>query len=413
MKVLHVSASDRRGGAAIAAYRLHCALRREGVDSRMLVQDKGTDDPAVTGDETPLHKLLSRARPYAGKILKGLQDVPHTTMRSLNIIPTGRLKAINKSDADVVHLHWVNDEMLTIREISRIEKPTVWTLHDAWPFCGAEHYWELNNDKRYRDGYTTENYGEKYQGIDIDRWIWALKTRFWNNVPDAYIAPSRWMADKAREGKISRNTPIFVIPNAIDTNIYKPIDQSIARHSMNIPKDRPIIAFGAVKPTSNMTKGFDLLQAAMGKLHNHNATVLIFGASQGPGEDAFGLPTLYLGYLHDDVTRALVYAAADVVLVPSRIESFGLTAAEALSCGTPVVCFNTSGLKDVVVHEDTGYLAKSFSTEDLARGIKYVLNPERSSYLSQKARSQAIERFNYNKVASDHVETYERVIREA
>lgn len=412
VNVLHVSTSDSHGGAAIAAVRLHRALRESGYESRMLVQDRSLDDPTIHGDDTPWEKLLARGRHYFERALLRLQDTSNPIYHSVNVLPSGRVSDINQSDADVIHLHWVNNGMLSIAEIGRIQKPTVWTLHDAWPFCGAEHYPEVGVDHRHREGYRRNNRNENHSALDLDRWTWNRKHRHWTDVPTAVVAPSKWIAKEAKESELFSSRLISVIPNTINTNVYRPYNSRFARDVLGLPHNKLLVVFGSLKPTSDSRKGFHLLRSALQQVQNKfsNIALGIFGAGQGPGSEMFGFPTYYLGYMHDDPTLALVYSAADVVVVPSKIESFGLTAAEALACGTPVVCFRTPGLKSIVDHKKTGYLANPFDTDDFASGIEFVLDENRKKYLSLEARKTAVDCFSFNTVSRQHNEVYNKAI---
>ena len=78
--------------------------------------------------------------------------------------------------------------------------------------------------------------------------------------------------------------------------------------------------------------------------------------------------------LHDDQSLTLLYSAADVMVVPSRMDNLPQTATEAQSCGVPVVAFNATGLPDAVEHKHTGYLATPFDPADLAHGDQWVLD---------------------------------------
>lgn len=410
MRILHVSASDHHGGAAIAAVRLHQALKQFDINSQMLVQDKTLDDPSIKGDQTPWEKLLSRGRRYVEKLLLKLQGTPNSFHHSLNIFPSGRTKSINKCNTDIIHLHWVNDEMISIGELGRIENPTIWTLHDSWPFCGAEHHQSMEGIDRHREGYHCDNRGRGHTGVDLDRWTWKRKRRNWQNTPTSVVAPSTWIAEEARNSVLFSECPVHVIPNAIDTDVYKPHNQQFARDVLNLPSDRPLVVFGAVDPTTDSQKGFSLLKSALQQLQKLSVRLGVFGASHGPGEEEFGCPTHYLGYLHDDETLALVYSAADVVVVPSKLESFGLTAAESLACGTPVVCFRTSGLRSVVNHKETGYLADPFCPKDLTHGIKFLLKKADYKLISRQARMKAVNNFSYGEVAKRHFEVYNYLI---
>jgi glycosyltransferase involved in cell wall biosynthesis len=86
------------------------------------------------------------------------------------------------------------------------------------------------------------------------------------------------------------------------------------------------------------------------------------------------LPLRFAGRLHDDLSLALAYAAADVVVVPSRLDNLPQSATEALACGTPVVAFRQGGLEDVVEHRVSGWLAQPFNPHHLALGIAWCLN---------------------------------------
>ncbi len=205
MKILHVTNYDNLGGAGIAAYRLHTALRKGGIDSWMLVRTKGSDDPFVSevrnqrseirgqksenGNRFQRFERLQRARrafqrlPVRARGWLGTKVTRLLGMEgcSLNIFPTGLHKVLNASDADVIHLHWINNEMISIKEIAKITKPIVWTLHDCWPLLGAEHhscakYWQVGHEKHEKaqenSGTTeyTEHTEECLDGINrIDR----------------------------------------------------------------------------------------------------------------------------------------------------------------------------------------------------------------------------------------------------
>ena len=136
MIVQHVSESDISGGAARAAYRIHRAMLEQSFDSRMLVQRKLSDDPTVQGPKGKLRSVLAVARHTVGKMILGLQRRPAEVTRCAAWLPSGRDRVINRSGVDVVNLHWICGEMLTVAEIGRINKPLVWTLHDMWAFCG-------------------------------------------------------------------------------------------------------------------------------------------------------------------------------------------------------------------------------------------------------------------------------------
>ena len=118
-----------------------------------------------------------------------------------------------------------------------------------------------------------------------------------------------------------------------------------------------------------------------------------------------------MGHLHDDVTLALLYSAADVVVVPSRQENLPQSGTEAHACGCPVVAFDCTGLSDVVVDGETGYLARPYDIEDLANGIRWVLEDSvRHARLCVASRNRALRLWSPGVVVPQYIAVYEAAI---
>jgi glycosyltransferase involved in cell wall biosynthesis len=302
-------------------------------------------------------------------------------------------------------LHWVQGETLSIAEIGRLRKPVVWTLHDMWSFCGAEH---LAQDSRWRDGYRKNNRPGHEHGIDLNRWTWNRKRRHWKQ-PMHIIAPSRWMASCVRESALMRGWPVTVIPNPIDTGRWQPLQQTLARRLLGLPTLAPLLLFGTFGANAAPHKGFDLLQAALERLRAEvpEFQLVVFGQHRPKDPPDLGFPVHYMGYLHDDLSLQALYCAADILVLPSRQDNLPNTGIESLACGTPVVAFNASGLPDIVDHRETGYLARAFDPDDLARGVIWVLENTKALGLRDKARAVAVERFSYPAVAEKYQVVYD------
>jgi len=409
LKVLQLNHSDINGGAARAAYRIHHALRESGIDSRMWVNSATAGDWTVEGPEGKVDKLLTRLRPSIGALPTKLLRTGNPILHSPAWLPSDWVHKINASDADVVHLHWVAGEMLSIRDIGSITKPIVWTLHDMWAFCGAEHYTE---EYRWKEGHESNNRPEYESGFDLNRWTWERKRKHWKK-PLHMVTPSRWLGSCVAESKLMKGWPVTVIPNALDVDKWKPVDQSLARTLLHLPPDVPLLLFGAMGGGKDPRKGYDLLLQALAQVLRTypELELIVFGQVAPEHPPDLGARVHYTGHLHDDVSLQLLYSAVDVMVVPSRQEAFGQTASEAHACGTPVVAFNISGLPDIVDHEVTGYLAKAFEPADLARGIEWVLeDKERLQVLGRNARRKAEERFAYRVVAGEYKKVYEKTL---
>ncbi len=409
LEILHLSKSDIGGGAFRAAYRIHCALCSIGLNSKMLVDSAQSGDPTVEAPKGKLQKALNLLRPQIAALYRPFFRTGNPILHSPAIVPSGRVRHLNASTADVLHLHWIQGEMLSIEEIGRITKPLVWTLHDMWAFCGAEHYAE---DYRWQEGYRKDNRPTHEQGFDLNRWTWERKRKHWRR-PIQIVTPSRWLGECVRQSALMQDWPVTVIPNAIDTDVWQPLDRQLARTLLRLPADTPLVVFGAIGGSRDANKGFDLLQAALQHLKSQgfNLELLVFGERQPAQPPDLGFPIHYTGHLYDDLSLRILYSAADVMVVPSRQEAFGQTASEAHACGTPVVAFNIGGLPDIVTHQESGYLATPFDTADLAYGIRWVIeDKERHARLGEQARAHVVQHFAYPVVAKQYLAVYEEVL---
>ena len=404
MKVFHLNFSDINGGAARAAYRIHHAVRAAGVDSTMLVNVAQSGDWTVAGPKSRFDKLMARMRPHAATLPGALLRTENPIIHSPAFIPSGWPRRLNRSDADLIHLHWIAGEMLSIGDIGRLQKPVVWTLHDMWPFCGAQHY---TDDQRWREGYHRDNRPRYESGFDLNRWTWNRKRKHWLQ-PMHIVTPSNWLADCARESALMREWPVTVVPNPIDTDRWKPLDQALARSLLRLPADVPLLLFGAMGGGRDPRKGFDLLQEALAHLRaeREDLHLVVFGQLAPRQPPDLGFTIHYTGHLHDDLSLRALYSAADLLVISSRQDNLPNTGVEAHACGTPVVAFNTGGLPDIVEHEQTGYLAAAFDTQDLANGVAWVLANAEASRLCGQARARAVSQFSYTSVADQYLAVY-------
>lgn len=413
MNPLLLGFSDCYGGAARAMLRLHQALSCGNVNSRILVGLKKTDHPLIEGESGKFAECVNLLRRAISIKIASLQRTTNRNLHSLALIPSGHVGKINRSIADVVNLHWICGEFLSITDIGHIHKPIVWTLHDMWPFCGAEHIVMDEVSPRWRQGYKKHNRPFGHRGIDIDRWTWNRKRRAWRQ-PMHIVVPSRWLANCVCNSSMMAGWPVEVIPNVLDTHKYKPLPKRLARDVLGLPQSKPLILFGAIGGTRDLNKGWGLLQQSFGKIKSKQSDieVIIFGQSQPSNRlQLYNMPLHWLGYLHDDATLALVYSAADVMIVPSLQEAFGQTASEAQSCGCPVVAFDCTGLPDVIEHGITGYLAQPYEPDDLAKGVCWVLEDlERHAQLSTTARKRAVSLWSPEIVVPQYLRVYQAAI---
>lgn len=409
LKARLISHTDVHGGAARATYRIHQSLRQHGVDSLMEVSVAGVGDWTVQTPFGKWRRALNRLRAPCGALFNKVLRTENRILHSTGILPSSWPEHLNGSDADIIHLNWVGAEMMSISDIGALEKPLVWTLHDMWAFCGAEH---VTLDERWREGYRADNRPRHERGFDLNRWTWARKIRAWKR-PIHIVTPSYWMAQCVRRSALMGEWPVSVIPNTVDTDVWLPVDKAMARKLLQLPADVPILLFGAIGGTQEYHKGFDLLKVSLDHLRGHlpELQVVIFGEVTPREPVDLGFSVHYIGILRDDVSLRLLYSAGDVMAIPSRVDNFPNTGVEAHACGTPVVAFDVCGLPDIVVHKVTGYLAHPFDPIDFASGLLWVLRDRgRQDVLGREARKRAINLWSYQTIASKYFNIYQHVL---
>lgn len=413
MKILLLNTYDISGGAAIAAYRLLRGLQRSGVQAQMLVQFKKSDNYSIISPQTKWQKVFSKIKPIIDSVPVRFYKQRKNNIFSPAVLRDNIYKKIQEINPDIIHLHWINEGFVRIETLAKINKPIIWTLHDSWAFTGGCHYdeecgkYEKNCGNCPILGSSRKN--------DLSYRIWKRKEKSWKNLDLTVVTPSSWLGECVKKSSLFCRTRVEVIPNGIDLNRFKPIDKNIARDILCLPKDKKLILFGALSALSDKRKGFSLLREALKKYsskENKDIELVIFGSSKPKDEEDLGFKTHYLGRLNDEISLALVYSAADVMIVPSIQEAFGQTASESLACGAPVVAFDNTGLLDIVDHQRNGYLAKPFDTTDLANGIKWVLGDKvRWKKLCQHAREKVKKEYNIVEVAKKYIDLYENVLK--
>ncbi len=413
MKVRILSTSNHNGGAARAASRLNNSIYYYGINckSEMQVAEYKRDINNVIKPNSTLKATWHKSRRFLGGLVQKIQKSQNKVFHSSALLPSLIHREINNCDADLINLHWVQGEFISIKSISLIKKPIVWTFHDLWPFLGTEHYPRDFNDRRFIEGYHKKNRFKDEKGIDLDLISWRLKRNYFKK-PMQIVCNSNWLAKCVKKSSLMSSWPVTVIPNPIPTQIYKPWPKEIARNLFNLPLDKDLILFGALGGTDDFRKGWSYLKNALVKLgrRNKNLHAIIFGQYEPKIKPDIGMPLTYIGELNDDQSLAMLYSAASVMVVPSLMETLCQTAQEAQSCGIPVVAFKCTGLVDVVDNLVTGFLAKPFESDDLCNGIEWVLKKENYKCLSIESRKRALTLWNQKVITDKYEEIYKKVL---
>lgn len=408
MKVLHHSTSDVEGGAARAAYRLHKGLKNIDVDTQILVRAKDSLDEKIVAKQDFITKLGPIANGLPLRLYKNRQRALFSSQWFYDSI----VDSVQQINPEIINLHWICNGFLKIENIAKLKKPLVWTLHDMWAFTGGCHYTKSCDHFIRSCGNCPQLKSERKR--DLSYWTFKRKTKAWQKLRLTIVSPSQWLAECSRKSTILKTYEAKVIPHGLDLNRYKPVTSSFARQTLGLPAAKKLVLFGSSPgTTADERKGLQFLIPAIKKLSANSEAIelVIFGSREIKKVREWGFNVHYLGQYRDDLSLSLVYSAVDVMVVPSLQEAFGQTASESLACGTPVVAFNATGLKDIVDHKVNGYLAQPFEVEDLARGIAWVLEDEdRHKKLQIEARQKAEREFSLELQAKRYLSLYEEIL---
>lgn len=379
MRVFHLSTSDTQGGAAGSAYRLHNGLLQAGIQSRMYVRSKQSDDSTVVEHEVG-GGLTDRVRRrlYREKIRFDFRQYRETRPDGLEPFSDDRtpywLHDVFALDPDIINLHWVAN-FVDYRHFFREclgTRPVVWRLSDLNPFTGGCHYDQ--GCGKYRDvcgacpqlGSTKSN--------DLSRAVWNRKKEAFGALGDDqlhFVAQSEWIKDQVQASPLTERFEATVIPNGLDTELFRPRETEGMRTALEIPSDHRIVLFVA-QSAQNHRKGFDLLAEALSSLSADDVTLLSIGGETPDLETA--LPHLHLGTIESDLLLSVFYSLADLFVIPSRQDNLPNTVLEAMACGTPVVGFEVGGIPDMIRPGETGWLAKPESVRALRGAIQQALS---------------------------------------
>ncbi len=410
MKVLIINTYDIQGGAARAAYRLHTALLSNGVNSEMLVQNKTSDDYTVLGPVTKKQKVIVKIRSILDALPLKLYKKRTKTHFSTSWVPSSNIiNQINQINPDIVHLHWINDGMIKIEDLSKINTPIVWTLHDNWAFTGGCHIkWGC---ERYKEDCGACPVLGSDKKNDLSDKIFKRKQKTFSKMNNlTIIGLSQWINECSKQSSLLNDKTHFQLPNLIDTVKFKPINKEYSRKLWNLKLDKKVIIFGAMGATTDINKGFEKLKGALKLLKDDKIELLIFGSEEPKEIIKFGFPTHYVGRLQDDISLVSLYNAADVMVIPSLQENLSNVIMESLSCGTPVVAFDIGGNSDLIEHKKNGYLATPFDVNDLANGVEWVINTADSDKLSKKSRVKILEEFSDKIVVKKYIQLYNNIL---
>lgn len=418
MKVIHLNTYDGNGGAGRACYRLNTALQNAGLESEMYTFMKFSQKLNIHALYPNLvQRALATTNILAERYLPKFYTKDLKLPFSLSLFGTDIHQHPAVKAADIIHLHWVNHGFLNpaaLEKLALLNKPIVWTIHDSNTFTGGCHV--RFNCQHYLNACGFCPLLKNPAEHDISNQVWLKKQKAYQKIKPQIISPSTWLAEAAGQSGLLKNAPISVIPNTLETQIFKPTNKSVAKRALSIQENQFVLLSGFMPSKKDAHKGTAYLVNALDLWITKNpnlkdkVTLLIFGNRQTETNLPFKIPVQFLGTINDDEKLALAYAAADVFLTTSLEDNLPNTVMESLACGTPVVSFTTGGIPDMVIHQQNGYLAVYKNTEDFTRGLHWVYQHPDKEKLNINARETVMNKFSEEIIARKHLKLYQQIL---
>ena len=418
MKILILNTAEHTGGAAVAANRLLRALLRQGVSALMLVRDRATDDPAVVSlDRGAARRWLNFLYFVWERLVIYLCNrLSKRNLFQVSIANTGinirRTAAFR--EADVIHIHWINQGFLSLDEIARIiasGKRVVWTLHDLWPATAICHY--PGDCVKYRTDCSACPMMSENPLVDLAKRVARRKGKIdWRRV--TFVGCSEWIARTASESVWLREARFVSIPNPIDTTLFRPIDRREARQRLGLPEEKRLILFAAAKLSDTRKGAAFLLEACrlLAAEMEGELEIILMGSDATELSALSPVPVRALGYISGAAELAVAYSCADLFVIPSLEDNLPNTIMEAMACGTPCVGFRTGGIPEMIDHAVNGYVSASRDSADLARGIAWALRHPEPGNLSAACREKVMRCYQESVVAKKYIALYQKLIQE-
>lgn len=257
------------------------------------------------------------------------------------------------------------------------------------PFTGGYHY---------EKGFPFEAYQEIVQKNLM------IKKKAYANKNITIVALNSWMKNKSNKSVLLNQFHHEIIPNGLDTNVFKPLDQSFARSALGLPNDKKILLFVS-DSIKNKRKGINFLIDIIPRLSITNSIILAIGGKVNELDD---FPNIYkIPKISNDRLLALAYSASNLFLLPSIEDNLPNTVLESLSCGTPVVAFNIGGIPDILINNQNGFVCEKLNAESLKETIFKALKFE---FDRKWIREDAVSRFNEKVQAQRYHDLFSQIL---
>lgn len=413
MNISHFT-TNLTGGAGIAAKRLHFSLGAKGESSRLIY-----GNAAPSPSNSTWHPV---ARSFVQRVQTEITDalLRKTCVDPSEIFTSPRgVRRVHLSDLgpppDIVNLHWVSRWLDLPSFLGSLPKgfPVVWSLHDLNPATGGCHLPGMCQQFE-------ENCGKCPMIRDPLKQLVAgrffrIRKRIYKNLNLHVVGNSLWTTNQAQKSSLFREARSFTtIPLGVDLLEYQAVPKGLAREALCIGNKSLVVGF-ACADVSDDNKNLRTLVNVLARLSNRHSITLVSMGDGQPPEIPKNLKTLHLSGLSSPTMQSIFYSCLDVFVMPSKMETFGLAALEALACGTPVVAYRTGGLPDFVIDGKTGWLADNpTNAEGLFACLENCLrNPDLLAKISANTREYVRNHHSSDQMAASYIELYRKILKDA
>lgn len=388
MRTVSLNTDAKRGAGARMAGNLHTALRARGIDDELVVLRD------ADGNAGALRQLQAGARERVDGLPQSLYRPARVGTFSSAWLPNAST-TLKLRGTDLVHLHAIDEGLISIEQVGHLSMPVVWTLHDMWPLTGGCH--EVGSCEHYLQQCGRCPVLGSAQRWDLSTLTFERKRRALRGVNLTFVVPSHYMRELAEPAPLFQGARIEHIPYGIDLQHFRPQPRVDACAMLGMHPSTRRILCGSSDPGGEGLRDFDLLLRALGRTKTRGWELATFGCDTSP---ACRYPVRTLGRFDNDEALAAAYGSCDVFVWPARSAHLPIPLIEALACGIPCVAFDVGGIGDIIDHQVNGYLAKPEDSRDLAAGLDWVLSDARRwQQLSEAARIKARRCFDLDDVA--------------
>lgn len=414
MKVVVLNNNIVWGGALKAAINTHKSYLKVGTDSHFLNYIKSGNNK---------ERLYSISKHYLDRLpLRFYKNRVFPTTFSAANVGINLKKFHQIKNADIINLHWITGGFISLKSLKwliNIGKPIVWTIHDFWPITGGCH---VNRGcERFFDSCGQCPLLGSQKNSDLSRKGWSNKKNIYSAKNMHIITVSKWMSRQVRKSSLMKDFNIDIIPNPIDTEIFKPNNPEYSREKLGLSKDNFLILFGGMGVNADPNKGLENFKSALNilsqnpNIQNDRLEVLIFGNdAKDINTNNIPFKTKLIGKIDNDELLASYYSASNVFVCSSWQETGPITILESISCGTTIVAFPVGEVPEIINHKKDGYITTKFIPEELAIGLEwcYKLTKSEEAGISKILRNKVLNSCSFDVVGNSYRNLFKALLVE-